>query len=151
MRATEYTWHVEAAGGVSDGVNVSTAPGTPAANVALVACADPDERAAYGNWLRAMGWTVTPASSSPEAIAKCRQGAFALAIADLASPRVDGLELTRAVRQTDPGAAVLLVASPDDPARLTVAAVKAGAGDLLLRPVRQDDLLEAVRGMCAAF
>ena len=122
MRATEYTWHVEAAGGVSDGVNASTAPG---ASAALIACADADERAAYGNWLRSMGWTVTPASSSSEAIAKCRQGAFALAIADLASPQVDGLELTRFVRETDPGAAVLLVARPEDPARLTVAAVKA--------------------------
>jgi DNA-binding NtrC family response regulator len=148
MRATEYTWHVEAAGGVSDGVNASTAPG---ASAALIACADADERAAYGNWLRSMGWTVTPASSSSEAIAKCRQGAFALAIADLASPQVDGLELTRFVRETDPGAAVLLVARPEDPARLTVAAVKAGAGDLLLRPARRDDLLEAVRGLCAAF
>src|SRR5574337_1131759 len=103
----------------------------------LVVCANAAERAEYTEWLRAEGYRVAEAASAAEAIAQHRRGSFPLTVAELASPSVDGLKLIQTVRSLNPQAELLML-SAGDSVDSAVAAMKAGAVDLLLKPVNRD-------------
>ena len=62
-------------------------------------------------------------------------------VIDLMLPDIDGIELVRKFRQLDPEAEVIVIAGPDDIPR-SVEAVKAGAFDLLEKPVNGERLLD---------
>jgi FixJ family two-component response regulator len=64
-------------------------------------------------------------------------------ILDLAMPEVDGLELQQQLAQADVGRPIIFLSGRADiPA--SVRAMKAGAIDFLVKPVRRDDLLSAI-------
>ena len=110
----------------------------------LIVCPDPAERAAYSGWLRAEGYRVAEVSSATEAIAEHRRASFPLTVADLALPANQAIELIQTVRTINPQAELLII-SAGDSVQAAVAAMKAGAADLLLKPIERETLLESVR------
>lgn len=110
----------------------------------LVVCPDASERANYSDWLRHAGYRVFEAASSADAIAQHRKVSFPLTVADLGSPAVDGLALVQAVRTINPTAELLMLSSADS-VIAAVAAMKAGAADLLMKPVDREALIACIR------
>ncbi|MBI4516750.1 MAG: sigma-54-dependent Fis family transcriptional regulator [Deltaproteobacteria bacterium] len=109
----------------------------------LVVCSDPTERAAYSGWLRADGYRVAEVSCTGDALTQHRRGTFPLTVAELAARELDGIELMRAIRATKPEAEFLMLGSGESVGS-AVAAMKAGAADLLLKPIRRTDFMESV-------
>jgi len=66
---------------------------------------------------------------------------------DLEMPGMDGIETTRALRATVPGAAVIVLTSFSDRERI-VAALDAGAIGYLLKDAEPDELARAIRAAC---
>jgi DNA-binding NtrC family response regulator len=87
---------------------------------------------------------VVEADSSAAAIAQHHRRSFPLTLAELASPAIDGLELVRAVRAINPRAELLMLSNGDS-VHNAVAALKAGAVDLLLKPIDRDMLISSIR------
>lgn len=112
---------------------------------ALVVCSDLADRATYAAWVRSEGFMVVEASSSSEALAYQRQRSFSLAVCELTSPHVDGIQLIRAMRATSPGTKVLTLLSGNDPAQAKVAALQAGSAGLLLKPLDQQAIHRHIR------
>jgi two-component system response regulator DevR len=71
-----------------------------------------------------------------------------VAILDSRLPDGSGIEVCRTVRSADPGIATLILTSYDDDDAL-FAAIMAGAAGYLLKQVRGEDFLEAVRRVAA--
>ncbi|MDE2368187.1 MAG: sigma-54-dependent Fis family transcriptional regulator [Burkholderiales bacterium] len=83
------------------------------------------------------------AGSAEEALALAQRQRFDLFIVDITLPGMSGLELLRRLReQGHPGEVVLISAYAD--LEVAIEALRAGAGDLLLKPFRVAQLLGAV-------
>lgn len=89
-----------------------------------------------------------------EIVAACANGRDALiealahrpdvVLTDLRMPRMDGIELTRALREKLPETAVVILTGYDDDESL-FAALKAGARGYVLKDATPEEILEAVR------
>jgi DNA-binding NarL/FixJ family response regulator len=91
---------------------------------------------------------VAQAGTVAEALAVAHPGEVDVAIVDLQLPDGDGIELCRELRAGDPGLKVLiLTAFDDDQAHL--AALAAGATGYVLKLVRGDVILGAVRAVAS--
>ena len=115
-------------------------------NATLVVCPDDAERAAYSGWLRAAGYRVAEAATLGAAIDHHRQAAFPLTVSELSGPNSDSVALIQAVRTINPLAEVLVLSSSDS-VSAAVAAMKAGAADLLLKPIERAHFLECIRNI----
>jgi DNA-binding NtrC family response regulator len=115
----------------------------------LVVSPNETERFTYAEWLRTDGYPIAEAASAREAISQHRSGLFPLTVAELDSPALDGVELIRAVRQTKPQAQFVVLGSGSC-IDVMVAAMKAGAADLLPKPVAREALLESVHRIRSA-
>ena len=112
----------------------------------LVVCPDARERHEYTRWLRDDGQRVVEAKSAADAIAHHCRSFFPLTVAELACPKLDGVKLIHTVRHNAPQAEFLMLSARDS-VDAAVAAMKAGAADLLLKPIRREALIESVRKM----
>ncbi len=92
------------------------------------------------------GYEVETAESGEEALAKVKAGLFHVIITDLSMQGMSGLDLMRAVRQLDPGCAVLMITAYGTQ-RIAVEAMKAGAEDYLPKPFDNDELRIKVRNV----
>jgi two-component system, OmpR family, copper resistance phosphate regulon response regulator CusR len=92
--------------------------------------------------LAASGYTTDVADSGDEALVLARTGRFDLVILDSSLPRMDGFEVLRELRRTDPDLPVVLLtvrqAYPD-----TVGVD--GPVDFLTKPFRFEELIDCVR------
>ena len=109
----------------------------------LVVCPCATDRAVYAEWLEAGGYPAVQAASAEDAVAYHQNRSFPLTVAELASPSLDGVELLHKVRNANPQAEFLML-SDGDCVNAVVAAMKAGASDLLVKPVSREILLESV-------
>ena len=116
----------------------------------LIVCPDAAERQAYTGWMRAEGYRVVESSSAADAIAQHQRSSFPLTVAELTAGGPDcldpmgGVELIQAVRAINPEAQLLMLSSGDSvPA--AVAAMKAGAADLLSKPIERETFLDSIR------
>lgn len=94
-------------------------------------------------WLRELGHTVQLADCLDGAKASLQQHAFDLMITDLRLKDEDGFELISHARQKHPGTTTLVMtgyATPDT----AIEAIKAGAFDLLTKPLIDDELNLAI-------
>ncbi|MCU0309009.1 MAG: response regulator transcription factor [Thermoleophilia bacterium] len=91
---------------------------------------------------------VASAGSGPDAIALCEEHEPDVVLMDLVMPGMDGVEATRAMRQSCPGTRVLVLTSFPDRARIT-SALEAGAEGYLLKDAEPEDVADAVRRMAA--
>ena len=91
---------------------------------------------------------VGTAADGEQAITLTRELAPDVVLMDLAMPGVNGIEATRAIAQTHPGTAVLVLtmAGTDDP---LVAALRAGARGYLLKEAGRQEISHALRSVAA--
>jgi|TARA_Y100000310_G_scaffold345590_1_gene466984 DNA-binding NtrC family response regulator len=87
--------------------------------------------------------SVTVEIRSSRAVKLCSSGSFDLLISDLNMPEVDGFELLRLSKETDPEVPVIIMTgypSLDN----SVECLRLGAADYVLKPLILDDLLATV-------
>jgi two-component system, OmpR family, response regulator len=89
--------------------------------------------------LTAAGFTVEPARSGAEALAKFRAEQPEIIVLDLGLPDMNGLEVLKEVRKTSPVPIVILSARDDEDGK--VAALEAGADDYVLKPFAVAEVL----------
>ncbi len=92
----------------------------------------------------AAGFLVDTASSAQEAMRKVKSDEFDLVISDVRMPETDGIAFTRALHEEFPDLPVILMTAYGS-IRTAVDAMKAGAGDYLLKPFEPDELLLLIK------
>jgi two-component system, OmpR family, KDP operon response regulator KdpE len=93
--------------------------------------------------LTSSGYDVVLARDGVEAFDLFRESAPDLVITDLFMPRMDGIELTRAIRQT--ADTPIIVLSVREQETMKVAALDEGADDYVTKPFSMQELLARVR------
>jgi two-component system KDP operon response regulator KdpE len=93
--------------------------------------------------LASSGYDVLLARDGVEAFDLFRESAPDLVITDLFMPRMDGIELTRAIRQL--GDTPIIILSVREQETMKVAALDEGADDYVTKPFSMQELLARVR------
>ncbi|HKY85991.1 MAG TPA: LuxR C-terminal-related transcriptional regulator [Pseudorhodoplanes sp.] len=103
---------------------------------------DAFDRRATGRLLRAGGYEVIEYASAQNFLAANPQGTGCV-VADIKMSQLNGLEMQdRLVRS---GSTLVVVFMADDAdIRASVSAIKAGAEDVLIKPTKKEDLLDAI-------
>ncbi len=91
------------------------------------------------------GYTVDTASDGPEALAKAREREPDLVVLDIMMPGIDGVEVSRRLRQGGDVPILMLTAKGTVADR--VAGLDSGADDYLVKPFDFDELLARVRAL----
>ena len=94
-------------------------------------------------------YSVVTASSAEEGLRLYAAQPFDAVICDLVLPGMQGLEVIRRIRETDPAARVLIITGHDTQARL-LAALRENIIDFLAKPFAMDDLRGAVANLLAS-
>jgi FixJ family two-component response regulator len=118
---------------------VATNTRRPGPDYAVLVGDDPGTRDIIVRTLMRRGIDVEPFASTTDCITPDR----CLMIIDLGSSDVDGLQLLARLRRTTPWTATIILCGHGD-VRGAVTAMKAGAMDVLEKPVERHDLLQAV-------
>jgi FixJ family two-component response regulator len=119
----------------------------PGPHVVFVVDDDARVRDALGELLSSLGLRVLTCGSAAEYIGCARPDVPACLILDVELPDINGLELQRQLAATDHPPIVFLTGRGDIPT--SVRAIRGGAVDFLTKPVREGDLLAAVRSALA--
>ena len=90
------------------------------------------------------GFSAHCATSAAEALSRLRSEVFAVVVTDVRMPRMSGMELLAAIKQSDPDVEVLLLTGHPD-LQMAVSAIKQGAFDYLAKPFGERDLVERVQ------
>lgn len=107
--------------------------------------------------LRARGYDVTLAHDGASGIEAISAGQFDLALVDLFMPKLNGLEVMKAIRQSNPNIPMIAMsgfmfsgACPEMPG-FEAMATEAGAASTLYKPFRPGEILQAIeRAICGA-
>ena len=109
----------------------------------LVADDDPQTLKLFQTILAQEGYRVTAVENGQAALSKVQEEVFDLVLADLVMKPVGGLEILEATKRAHPGTlVVILTGNPS--VESSVAALKKGAHDYVLKPVDRNDLLHLV-------
>src|SRR5262245_51290306 len=100
----------------------------------LLADDEANSRTGLASLLSGMGYSTEEAGDGEEALEKARASLPSVVITDLVMPKMDGLELLRALQDELPFATVILL-SGQGSVDAAVAAMKEGAYDFLTKPV----------------
>ena len=100
-------------------------------------------REAIGELLASMGWRAETFARAADYVSYPRPDIPACLILDIELPDVSGLEFQKQISQQDHPPIVFITGHGDIPS--SVRAIQRGAVDFLTKPVRDDDLLAAVR------
>jgi two-component system chemotaxis response regulator CheY len=92
------------------------------------------------------GVQCVEAGDGLEALARYREGGFGLVVTNINMPGLNGLELIRAVRAAGAHVPVLVISTEGSP-YLKERALSLGASRYLTKPVRADEVLDAVRAL----
>jgi len=93
--------------------------------------------------LKSMGHEVEQAGDGQEALAKIEIGSFDLVLTDLRMPRLDGIGLLTALRDSDNDIPVIVMTAYGT-IETAVAAMKVGAADYVIRPFEMETIEMAV-------
>ena len=104
---------------------------------------DRNSREALGEWLEEEGYNVIAVEDGKQAKSRLQDG-ISVIVTDLKMPRTDGLELLKFAKKKAPHIAVILVTGHGT-AESAVEALKEGAFDYLIKPVKPPELVHRVR------
>lgn len=122
---------------------MSSAGADPSASVVFIVDDDAAVRDALTSLLRREGRQAVAFSSAAEFLASSRPPQSACLVTEATLPGKSGLDLQRTLAELgDPIPIVFISGKGDIP--MSVRAMKAGAVEFLTKPVRDDELLEAV-------
>jgi DNA-binding NtrC family response regulator len=96
-----------------------------------------------GQWLAEQGFTVEISTTLADAKAKVKASAYGLVLTDLRLGEDDGFELIHLVHKTQPACCILVITGYATP-QTAVDAVRAGAFDVLTKPLIDDEILLAI-------
>ena len=125
------------------------APDAPPLRV-LAADDNPPNRKVVELMLGAAGAQVVSVENGQEAVDAWRAGAFDVVLMDLRMPVMDGLEAIRAIRKAEGAGlprAPIIVISANTSATDVEASAAAGADRHIGKPLRAEDLFEAISGV----
>ncbi len=94
--------------------------------------------------LEIRGLTAAGVTSGPAALDVLSQGGFDVALIDVKMPGMGGLDLLREIRRRWPGMAVVLLTGHGS-AQLAEEGLGLGASAYLMKPIKLEDLIEALR------
>ena len=97
------------------------------------------------DYLEHAGFAVVSASDGPEALMRARSDHPDLIVLDLGLPRVDGLDVTRALRRDSNVPIVILSGRSDESDKLV--GLELGADDYVTKPVSPKELVARVRAV----
>lgn len=109
----------------------------------LVADDDPQTLKLFETILAQEGYRVTAVENGRAALSKVQEEVFDLVLADLVMEPVGGLEILEATKRAHPGTLVVIITG-NPSVESSVAALKKGAHDYVLKPVDRNDLLHLV-------
>ena len=95
------------------------------------------------HYLQTEGHTCVLAATGRHALDELGRGPFALVMADLGLPDMDGLEVVHRVRAEDPEIAIIVVTGLGE-VTTAVEAMQAGADDYLLKPLNFEEIAVSV-------
>ena len=108
----------------------------------LVVDDDHEMRALLRDVLEEHGYTVTLASNGQEALASLRDREYPVVLTDLRMKGMQGIELLTQIKQSWADTNVILMTAFGS-VETAIQAMKQGAYDYLMKPVKNDDLLRA--------
>jgi FixJ family two-component response regulator len=117
---------------------------TEKAPVVYVVNDDPGVREALDSLIRSVGFHVQTFASAQDFLQSKPSTAPSCLILDVRLPGLSGLDLQRELRQADIHIPVIFVTGHAD-IPMSVRAMKAGAVEFLTKPVRDQDLLDAIQ------
>jgi PAS domain S-box-containing protein len=100
-------------------------------------------RTTLAEFLRGAGYTVETAEDAAQAERWLHQQRFDIVLTDIVLPRVSGVELLQRIRTEAPDSLVLMMTG-EPTVDTTVAAVRAGAYDYLVKPVSKEVILRVI-------
>lgn len=106
---------------------------------------EPSIRRSLQVHLEGKGYVVFKAPSGEQALTLFAQRPPDVVIADLVLPGLNGIELTRQIRETSKVPIIILSAIGEE--RMKVAALEMGADDYITKPFNMDELVARVRAL----
>jgi two-component system response regulator AtoC len=94
--------------------------------------------------LRDRGYEARTVASAEDALKELAARDYDLVLTDVRMPRMDGMALTRAVMERQPGATVIVMSAYGSH-QAALEAMKAGAYDFLPKPFKPDDVILCLR------
>ena len=111
----------------------------------LVVEDEPSIREVVSLYLRRAGYQVTVAGDGQEALEALAGRQPDLVVLDLMLPKVDGLEITRWLRERGDTPIIMLTARREEPDR--IAGLEMGADDYVVKPFSPQELVSRVRAV----
>ena len=102
-------------------------------------------RSALESLIESAGWVAETFASAQEFLRRPRVAAPSCLVLDVSLPDINGLELQRRVATDRTDMPIIFISGYGD-VPLTVRAMKAGAVEFLMKPFKDDVLLDAIRG-----
>ena len=70
-----------------------------------------------------------------------------LVMMDITMPEMDGIQALKKIKETDPGATVIMCSAMGQQA-MVIESIQSGAKDFIVKPFQADRVLEAVKKVC---
>ena len=106
---------------------------------------DASVRSALESLIESAGWVPETFASAQEFLRRPRAAAPSCLVLDVSLPDINGLELQRRVATDRTDMPIIFISGYGD-VPMTVRAMKAGAVEFLMKPFKDDVLLDAIRG-----
>ena len=103
-----------------------------------------DMRQSVSQWLALSGFDTETYPSAEDALKSIGADFAGVVVSDIRMPGMDGMALLKKLMSLDSGLPVILITGHGD-VPMSVQTMKAGAMDFLLKPFRDQDLLETIQ------
>ena len=110
----------------------------------LIVDDEADIRHALGRILQLEGYSAEEASSGPQALQLLKKNSYDLMILDMRMPSMSGIEVMDTIRETHPNLCIIILTGQATLESAIAAAKSDGVENYLLKPVSNEEFVEAV-------